>query len=141
MPRLSKKEYWQWHVKLRWLWLNHQYFYKYLSPTKQWILHDFFQPSKDISREELLAHRKAITKERPGLPHQAGWALRDLNQMIHRYAKARKPAPAPVTNGRGKSGAKRVKVTGSLVRPEIDPDQMARVLWKIVERKSKLHDL
>jgi hypothetical protein len=132
MPRLSKKEYWKWHKSLRWLWLNHQDAYSYLSPSRQWLLHDFFLPSKDLTKEELLEHRKAITKERPGLPHQAGWALRELNQVVHAPATVKQP----VETGKAKRGTATIRVR-SLVKPEIDYDKVAKIFFKLAERQNK----
>lgn len=126
MPRMSKKDYWKYHKTLRHLWLNHQYLYSYLSPERQWQLHDFFKPAEDIAREQLLEHRQAITKDRPGLPHQAGWALKELTQTVGTFASQPKPKPK-ATRQRGKPTAKRYKVY-SIVRPEIDYDKLADAL-------------
>lgn len=46
-----------------------------LSPTDQWLLHDFFKLSYVLSDLELLAYREAVQAVRPRLPHQAGRAL------------------------------------------------------------------
>jgi hypothetical protein len=129
MPRLSKKQYLKYHKTLRHLWLNHQSVYSYLSPTKQWQLHDFFQPSKELTNERLLEHRKVISKERPSLPHQAGWALKDINQVLGTFAKQ------PV-RAKGRHNASRVTVR-PIVRPEIDGDKLALAFWLMAKRMAK----
>ena len=93
------------------------------APTEQVTLHDFFEPSKALTANELKAHRLAITKHRPSLPHQAGKAL----VCIAPFLDAILP-PVPVT-GHGKTYI--AKIT-SLVNPHIDPTRMAQILIAIV---------
>lgn len=71
MPRLTTKSYLRTHDKLRKLWLKDLTLFSYVSPTDQWLLHDFFRPDKDWSDLELLQYREHITTQRPSLPHQA----------------------------------------------------------------------
>jgi hypothetical protein len=53
-------------------------------------VHRFYQPSKELTEEELIAHRKAVTKEEPGLPATAGQHFTLLYQSFRvafEYAK------------------------------------------------------
>lgn len=75
MSRLTNHHFIQTHHQLRRLWLHANYVYGHLTATEQWRLHDFFQPSMDLTAAELLAHRRRITAEQPNLPAQAGRAL------------------------------------------------------------------
>jgi hypothetical protein len=72
MPRLSNELYIDRHRFLRKMWLECDELYSILEVNQQWEVHRFYQPSKELSEEELIAHRKAITKEQPGLPAVAG---------------------------------------------------------------------
>lgn len=127
MPRLSKKQYWKYHKWLKHLWENDISVYAEISPARQRQLHDFFQPSKDLSREELLEHRQRITAEQPNLPHQAGWALKKLQQEIQR--------PRVVVAPR--KYARNVKVTAHpIIRPEIDSSLVAQAYLATAIRQS-----
>jgi hypothetical protein len=54
------------------MWLECDELYSILEVNQQWEVHRFYQPSKELSEKELIAHRKAVTKEQPGLPATAG---------------------------------------------------------------------
>ena len=97
-----------------------------LSPTEQILIHDFYEPSKSFTDRQLRAHRAAITKARPSLPHQAGKAFVRIAPFL---GVELAPLPMP---GRGKLYV--AKIT-SLVNPQIDPAQMAQILITIVREK------
>lgn len=124
MPRLTHTTYTLQHHQLRREWLDrHGLAFTMLSPTEQILIHDFYEPSKSLTDRQLKAHRDAITKIRPSLPHQAGKAFVRIAPFLDVV-----PAPLP-SPGRGKPYS--VKVT-SLVNPQIDPERMARILMDIV---------
>ncbi len=129
MPRLSSKQYWKYHKTLRYLWLNHISVYGYLSRARQQQLHDFFRPSKNIAREELLVYRKRITAERPNLPHQAAWALKELQRVVDAPAKV--PAELP------RYSRDRKVVVRDIIRPEVDTTKLALAFWLMAKRKIK----
>jgi hypothetical protein len=113
--------------------------YGYLSPQEQWQLHDFFQPSHDLSEEQLLAHRVRITAERPALPAQAGRALAKIDQIAAELAvhqvRAKKRAALQMAGGKRtnqRSKDRRIRVLG-VVRPEIDTERFARAIIKMAE--------
>lgn len=133
MPRLTDQQYLQAHHQLRRFWQYAQAIYSYLAPAEQWQLHDYFQLSKDLSDQDLLAHRQAITKERPTLPHQAGklltkldaaaaaWALHQQRPLIH----------AIVTNPHRPKG--RSVVVHAIVEPELDAEAFLQVLLDLLD--------
>jgi hypothetical protein len=130
MPRLSNKDYWKYHKTLRHLWLNHSSIYGYLSPKQQWELHAFFQPYKDLTKEQLIEYRRLVTEVRPGLSHQAGWAMKAMQQVLDTPAQERRGGT------RYRDGNKIITVKG-IVRPEIDIEKIARALTMMEERKAR----
>jgi hypothetical protein len=129
MPRLSKKRYWKYHKWLKHLWEEDIMVYAAISPARQRQLHDFFQPSKDMSREELLEHRQRVTAEQPNLPHQAGWALKHLQAEIQK-PRVVVPQRKYVQN----RGAKAHRI----IRPEIDANKIARALLLMAYREADI---
>jgi hypothetical protein len=129
MPRLSKKQYWKYHKTLKYLWENDIGVYARISPARQRQLHDFFQPSKGMSREELLAYRKQIAAKYPNLPHQAGWALKQLQKEIE------KPA---VVSARLKYAQNAGAKAREIIRPEIDTSLVGRAYLKKAFREAGL---
>lgn len=110
------------HERLRQLWLDHQDVFSYLSPERQWQLHDYFKPDKDFSDGELLEHYLQAAKERPDLPAQACEALAELQHIL----RGGKPAFEPVSVPNEKYGKRQGRLTvRALVRPEIDYDKIA----------------
>lgn len=84
MPRLSNSTYLLIHHHLRQDWLAQSRIYSLIPPKDQRYIHDFFRPSEHLTDEELLAHRRAISKEQPSLPHCAGRAVhRMVNPVNH----------------------------------------------------------
>lgn len=123
MTRLTHTTYRLQHHQLRREWLDrHGFAFTMLSPTEQILIHDFYEPSKSFTDRQLRAHRAAITKLRPSLPHQAGKAFVRIAPFLDAIL-----APLPVP-GRGKPYG--VKIA-SLVNPHLDPDRIARILIQL----------
>jgi hypothetical protein len=121
MPRLNPRRYLQAHDKLRRLWLRDPGLFAELSPTDQWLLHDFFQPDRPLTDLQLLQHRELVTQQRPSLPHQAGRALERFWASTaqvgdKRVARAKAPA-GPTKRVRQADG---YIVAKGLVQPEVD---------------------
>lgn len=131
MPRLSTKNYLQTHHRLRKLWLQDHNLFAELVPVEQWILHDSFKPDLDLTDDELIAHRKQVTAERPGLPHYAGKVLRLFWETTAALglSRARK---AKALAGK-KQGSSRNVVVKSIVRSEPDVQQVARAFLMLAE--------
>jgi hypothetical protein len=133
MPRLTDQHHLQTHRQLKRFWEHAKSAYGHLTPTEQWQLHDFYQPSKDLTDIELLKHRNEITIKRPSLPQQAGRALAKLYAAAA-YGAARgvrlratatiKPAKRTIHRVRA------VQVYG-VVKPEPDLKKLARALVQI----------
>lgn len=120
--------------------------FSYLSPNEQWAIHQFFQISKNMSDQQLLAQRAAITNQRPSLPGQAGKAAAHLDRLIvygpiadpayqRQLARERKKSPVII-------GRPRRLVIRSEVKPEIDAKQVARAIIRIAQtpRQQSLPD-
>jgi len=124
MTRLTHTTYKFQHHQLRHEWLDrHGFAFTMLSPTEQILIHDFYEPSRSFTDYQLRAHRAAITKLRPSLPHQAGKAFVRIAPFLNVELA---PLPKP---GRGQPYV--AKIT-SLVNPQIDRARMAQILIAIV---------
>ncbi len=116
--------------------------YSYLSSAEQWHLHDFFQPTKDWTDDDALAHRAEITKERPSLPHQAGRALAKIDEIAPRLAitqvrqhhASASGQPARRSNVRSKERHVTVR---AVANPEPDTERLARVVIAMAEHLAR----
>jgi len=89
---------------------------------EQWHLHAYFRFTGGLSDSNALQHRKAVSRDRPALPQQAGRALRRL------WQSAQAPAVQPVAaSGMRRKKVTRVKVRSD-VRPQPDVERLAQVL-------------
>jgi hypothetical protein len=143
MPRLSTREYLRVHDKLRRLWLRDPSLFAEISPTDQWLLHDFFRPDRDLTDLELLQHRDEITEQRPSLPHQAGRALNRFWDATAQLAVKRVArAKAPATPAKRVRQADRHLSVKAIVKPDLDAKKLARAyIWlaqqKLRERRAE----
>ena len=99
-----------------------------LSSTEQWMLRSYYEFTKHLTDDELLAHRAAVSKVQPSLPHRAGKAFSRLRLFSERLVEYR-AAPHPNTRKKGSPYGVRVF---SRVNPDIDPKVMAKILMEIV---------
>ncbi len=113
--------------------------YGYLSSAEQWQLHDFFQPTKGWTDQQLLAHRSQITQERPSLPHQAGRALAKIDEIAARVAvfrvrsKHRAAAQAKsASRSNVRNADRQIRVLG-VVKPAIEVERLAHVIALMAE--------
>lgn len=104
-----------------------------LSPTEQWTLHSYYEFTKSLTDNELLAYRAAISKAQPSLPHRAGKAFTRLRVFSERLVEYR---AAPHPNNRKRGVPYEVRVF-SQVNPDIDPKAMAKILIEIMKERSK----
>jgi hypothetical protein len=132
MSRLTNREYLRIHRQLGYFYRQDKGLYASLTPREQWLLHDFFQPAHDLPNRQLLDHRRAITKARPSLPHQAGRALSKL-----RRHSAGLQEVVPVTEIRNKP----VKVTAvqvrGIVRPKPDLHKLVEALQAMARNQAE----
>jgi hypothetical protein len=137
MPRLTNKQYLARRAFLAKIW---QSAFIMLDPGQQQALHAYYQPTKDWTNEEALAHRQAVTKRRPSLPAQTGKYFNQLCDWMDDAAEqaAKQPATSPVPQVRvpaGKRGPLRVR---SLMKPEPDARLVAFALIDFVKEQQKL---
>lgn len=129
MPRLSSSDYYKRYKYLNYVWREQQGVFGELTPRDQWDLHAFYELSKSKSKEECVAYRQQMRKERPGLGQTAARAFLRFEVAYERYKN-----PKPV-----RKSTKRGPVTGvtvkALVRPKIDWEKLARVYLDAARRK------
>lgn len=135
MARISDHDFLDAHRRLKRWWDTDVGLYGYLRPGEQWDLHVFFQPSKDLTDEQLLEHRRTITEEEPGLPQRAGKALAKLRREAEMVAVQR-AAAASRPRAYVKPKDRQVTVQ-AVVRPEIDASRLARALISLASEQSK----
>lgn len=105
-----------------------------LSPPEQWTLHSYYEFTKHLSDDQLLAHRAAVSRAQPSLPHRAGKAFAKLLTFTKRL-EAYRAVPHP--NTRKKGAPYEVRVL-SQVNPDIDPNVIAKILIEIAREHSQL---
>ncbi len=136
MPRLSNDLYLRRHVFLARAWQDFARLYTILLPQDQWTVHRFYQPTKDLSDQELLDYRQQITSAEPGLPARAGRLFIRMNRAFrtaYEYAQGdqlrfydslwQQTAGAKAQQ----HGKRRIRIA-ALARPEPDLEALARVL-------------
>ncbi len=127
--------YLQAHRALRSLWLEPDgAVFAELSPHEQWYLHDYFRPSEQLPDQDLLAHRKAISRQRPCLPQSAGRALSLLVRMLQTYVE---PRPAVIRKPGERLPTTRVHhiTVRAVVQPEPDVARYAPAVVQMVMKK------
>lgn len=126
MPRLDTAHYLESHHRLRKLWHKNHGLFADLTPVEQWMLHNFFRPDADLTDEQLIAYRKRVTAERPGLPQQAGKALAQFDQLATASDSTPKADRMP--------GPKSRRFTlKPIVHPEPDAKKVAHAFWMLAE--------
>jgi hypothetical protein len=134
MPRLSNPDFIKAHHRLKRYWeVAKGAPFSRLTTLEQWQLHDFFQPTKDLTDTELLTHRGAISQQRPALPSQAGKAPVRIDEAAASWAVAQArrlgiPVPKPAT--RKKGDTQTIKIYG-IVNPELDLQSLVELLVDI----------
>ena len=142
MPRLTNSHYLDIHRKLRTCWLEHQFLFATIEAHEQWDLHSYFKPYAGMPDAELIEHRKAITKQNPGLPQRAGRAFAHLRRNNEAIARPQAQATKPVaTTSKQRNSAGPLKVY-PLVNPEPDYRQLARAFIRIARgmKEKKIDD-
>ena len=92
-----------------------------LSPTEQWTLHSYYEFTKHLSDSGLLAHRAAVSRAQPSLPHRAGKALARLRLFSDRLSDHQDKIAAPsYQRVKHRKGALTKLTVFSEVHPEID---------------------
>ena len=142
MPRLTNHDYLQRHQFLKDLWnSDFQCLFGVLSSSRQWLIHRYYQPAKDLTTEELLAYRKTITTAEPTLPHRASRALHYMvrvyelahaqYQVANRNPQVFRRALRPYLPS-SRVGKRTYYIT-AIARPEPDYERMARARIALAE--------
>jgi uridine kinase len=118
MSRLTKIHYLKTCHTLAKKWREDKGDYAFYSEQDQRYIHDYFRPSEDLTDEQRLAHRIAITKLHPSLPAKAGRAL-----------KKPKYEPALVVYRR-RNGGKQLRAISvrAVIRPQPDAKSFAQAI-------------
>lgn len=100
-----------------------------LSPTEQWALHSYYEFTKRLTDDQLLAHRAAVSRAQPSLPHRAGKAFARLRLFSDRLSSHRDKISTPgYQKAKHRKGAPTRLTVLSEVHPEIDVAKMIDAL-------------
>ena len=92
-----------------------------LSPTEQWTLHSYYEFTKHLSYDQLLAHRATVSQAQPSLPHRAGKAFTRLRLFSDRLSSHQDKISTPgYQKTKHRKGAPTQLTVFSEVHPEID---------------------
>lgn len=136
MPRVTKRDQYKRYQALRQIWLEPlSGSFGVLSPSEQWKVHAFYQPSERLTFEEFTAHVRETKLRRPGLVHVVGKLSRQILAEAARIAAIR-PEPAPTVAPRG--GKRRIQRVRSVtvnpvVRPEPDLHKLVRAMIELAK--------
>lgn len=134
MPRLTNREYLARRELLKDAWRLFQGVYVAVSYNQQMAVHAFFQPSKDLTDEEALEHRRTITVEEPSLPNRAGKGYLGIERAayeLHRRLE-KEPSQDPTLPVRLPKNMRTIKVA-PIARPEVDVERLAEALLDLAE--------
>lgn len=132
MPRLTSNQYYRAHLQLRRIWLTRHGIFAEVTPAEQWQLHDYFKPSHELTKSDLLTHRTHITLKCPHLPQQAGKAYTKLIRAAAAWAARLTATNHQVVRISGRGVQQHIRV-GGVVRPEIDAHALARALIEMAK--------
>lgn len=134
MPRLTTLDYLRQRAALRDEWFaNNAYGFVVLSPTEQFVLHDYFEPTKDLSPVGLLAHRKEITARQPSLPQQAGRAFAHIRPFLQLAIEPVAKRPTKQRSRTWTASNRSVRVL-SLVNPQLEAKAFANIIMELARQ-------
>lgn len=110
------------------MWQRYPSAFAILTPKAQWEVHDFYQPSKELTKEQLLAHRRQISRERPSLPAAAGKHFDILNDYFRSDRELPKTEPSLDRSESAQGAGNRQVRVRALVRPEPNLKLLASAL-------------
>ena len=122
MSRLSNANYLYQRKHLQADWFDqHGWAFSRLTPTEETDLHAYFAVTKDLTDQEALAHRKAVSVRDQSLPQRAGRAYARASVYV-----GHRPGPPAI----GQMGSGRI-VVHTLLRPEPGANQIIQALNRI----------
>lgn len=95
MPRLTTSDYLYRHDFLADLWshADTQAIFTFLLSAEQRELHKYYQSHRELSREQLIAHRKEVSRTDPSLAHRAG---KHFKAIEYQFVRVVGPMGAPL---------------------------------------------
>lgn len=135
MPRLTNTTYLANRSTLGKYWHRNELGWSKLSFENQSTLHEYYEPSMDLTEDQAIAYRQAVTAKWPSLPHRADRAYAEYNKVIAQLEAA--PPQPRRTPGRRRTNKSYVIRTEALVRPDVDFDKLARVLLAIARDEAE----
>lgn len=135
MPRLTNLTYLANRQLLASHWAQDEYGWSNLSFEDQCTLHEYYQPSMDLTDDQAIGYRQAVTEKWPSLPQRAGKAYAEFTKAIAQLEATPPPPKRPA--GRKRTNKSYVIRTEGLVRPDVDFDKLARVLLDIARDQAE----
>lgn len=128
MPRLTTLDYLNHRAALRKEWFeSNGYAFAFLTPTQQFQLHDYYAFTKELAPLDILEHRERVSADGSSLPQQAGRAFTHIRPFLDLEIIPQAPSAKTDRKRTWTAGNRRVKVF-SLVKPELDPKEIADIL-------------
>lgn len=136
MPRLAAIDYLRQRAALREEWFTRDaYAFAALSPTEQFAIHDYYEPTKNRPPLGLIAHRKNITARRPSLPQRAGRAFARIRPFLNLPPEPFKPELAE-RRARTWSARDRHVYVQSLVKSILNPAEFTKIIMDLAKQGS-----
>lgn len=134
MPRLTTLDYLNQRAALRKEWFeNNGYAFIVLTPTQQFRLHDYYAFTKELAPLDALEHRKRVSVGKSSLPQQAGRAFTRIRPFLDLEIIPQAPRAKADRKRTWTAGKRRVAVF-SQVKPELDPEQFARIIIEAAKK-------
>jgi hypothetical protein len=145
MARITNQQFIDRHFLLLSIWNDGlAQLFSVLPSHIQWDVHRYYQPTRNLTDQELIAHRQAATATDPSLPHRAS---RGFARMKRAYVVARQAADAagkkdteflrvvtPLQPVRAHAAGKRRILVHGIAKPELDTKRLARLLVEQADR-------
>lgn len=135
MPRISFHQFYDRHRSLKRLWLECNDTFSYVTFAQQRVLHDYYQPTRFLTPEELHEHWTEISKTQPSLPNRAGKSYHQLRRQLQAPSRPRPHVSKTTTQ---KSGKRRTIHRRAVARPEVDEEKLVQALMMLYYEEQKV---
>lgn len=139
MPRLTNSGYLAKRRNLAVHWHRSELGWSKLTFEDQCTLHEYYEPSMDLTDDQAITYRRAVTARWPSLPHRAGKAYAEFTKVIAQL-EATPPSPKKLPGRRRTNKSYAIRTEG-LVRPDVDFDKLARVLLAMAKDQTEKKNL
>jgi hypothetical protein len=134
MSRLTDTVYLNQRNQLRGDWFDHRgWTFSRLEPIEEMDLHAYFAPTKDLTDEQAIAHRREASKRDPSLPQRAGRAFARASEYLGKYPELQPSASFVKTQ----TGPRGEIIVHSVLRPELDVSKLVLALMRLQEDEEK----